>query len=79
MNFNGLFLLFGSCTTSFLAAVWVFQAGFGLLAAFFVYAVGGAFLMLAMAALAVFGPTQMKPQLAKRPRAVVGRLVAIRG
>lgn len=78
MNINGLVLLFGSCATSFCLAVWVFMAGYGLIAAFLVYAVGGAMIMLGMAALLFMGPTVLKPAFAPRETTVKARLVEVR-
>ena len=78
MNINGLVLLFGSCATSFFLAVWVFMAGYGLIAAFLVYAIGGAMILLGMAALVYLGPTMLKPAFAPRKKSVKARLVAVR-
>lgn len=77
MKLNGLILLFLSCGLSFTAAVWAFTAGFGLIVAFFVYAFGGALLVLGFTALA-FVPL---PSLASRNTATRDpqfRLVALR-
>jgi len=78
MKLAGLFNLFGSCATSFAAAVWAFEANLGLLAAFAIYAIGGAVMMLGVTALMCVNK-RSSGHLAVRPkRAVTARLIEIK-
>lgn len=76
MKLIGLFNLFGSCAISFFAAIMVFKAGYGVMAAFFVYAFGGAFLMV-FATSMLFVPGLVSRRRATSP-AVHARLVGLR-
>lgn len=46
-------VLAASCILAFLAAAWVFTAGYGFLAAFLIYSLGGSTLLLGFSALSV--------------------------
>lgn len=52
MNMKLIFPLVAACSLSFAGAVFAFTAGWGLLAAFAVYALGGAAMMIVFMALA---------------------------
>jgi hypothetical protein len=54
MNSRIVAILFISCALSFGLAAWAFMAGFGLLAAFLIYSLGGSSMVMGFAALSFF-------------------------
>ncbi len=56
MKLIGIFNLFGSCAASFILAVLAFNAGFGLVISFLIYAFGGAFFVILATAILYVAP-----------------------
>lgn len=84
MKPNTLMLMFVSCGISFVAAAWMFTAGYGLMAAFCIYAFGGAALMMVTSVLICLPDalpplaTHLRLDMFGNPRGTTYRLVRFR-
>lgn len=61
MSMRPIFLLSSACLLAMFASIWTFAAGYGLIAAFMVYSLGGSVLVVAFAAISFIRiPSQPK-------------------